>query len=77
MYPSSGLLTTAVSDLEADRAAAYRRAYNNWLHDFCLATEGRRYEVAVKELMELPSVSLESKKKIMWDNALKLYPIRP
>ena len=39
--------------------------------------EGRRYEVAVKEIMELPGVSLESKKKIMWDNALKLYPIHP
>jgi hypothetical protein len=33
--------------------------------------------VAVKELLELPGVSLESKKKIMWDNALTLYPIRP
>ena len=39
--------------------------------------EGRRYLGAVKELLELPQVSLESKKKIMWDNALKLYPIRP
>jgi hypothetical protein len=38
--------------------------------------EGRRYVVAVKELLELPGVSLESKKKIMWDNALKLYPIQ-
>lgn len=39
--------------------------------------EGRRYAVAVQELMELPEVSLESKKKMMWNNALKLYPIRP
>jgi predicted TIM-barrel fold metal-dependent hydrolase len=44
--------------------------------DFC-HPEGRRYEVAVKEIMGLPDVSLESKKKIMWDNALRLYPIRP
>ena len=39
--------------------------------------EGRRYASAVKELLELPQVALESKRKIMWDNALKLYPIQP
>jgi predicted TIM-barrel fold metal-dependent hydrolase len=39
--------------------------------------EGRRYAVAVQEILELPDVSLESKKKMMWDNALRLYPIRP
>ena len=39
--------------------------------------EGRRYVSAVKELLELPGVSAGSKRKIMWDNALKLYPIRP
>ena len=39
--------------------------------------EGRRYISAVKQLMELPDVSAESKKKIMWDNALRLYPIPP
>jgi predicted TIM-barrel fold metal-dependent hydrolase len=31
----------------------------------------------VQELLELPDVSLASKQKIMWDNALKLYPIHP
>ena len=39
--------------------------------------EGRRYASAVKELLELPGVSDQSKHKIMWDNALKLYPIQP
>jgi predicted TIM-barrel fold metal-dependent hydrolase len=39
--------------------------------------EGRQYAWAAKELLELPNVSAESKRKIMWDNALKLYPIRP
>ena len=39
--------------------------------------EGRRYAVAVKEMLELPGVSDASKRKIMWDNALKLYPITP
>ena len=39
--------------------------------------EGRRYGQAVEMLLELPGVSDESKKKILWDNALRLYPIKP
>lgn len=39
--------------------------------------EGRRYVVAVKERLELPGVSDTSKRKILWENALKLYPITP
>ena len=39
--------------------------------------EGRRYGQAVETLMELPGVSVESKGKILWDNALRLYPITP
>ena len=37
--------------------------------------EGRHYVRAVEEIQALPDVSDESKRKIMWDNALKLYPI--
>ncbi len=37
--------------------------------------EGRRYAWAVKELLELPGVTEESKRKIMWDNARKLYQL--
>jgi predicted TIM-barrel fold metal-dependent hydrolase len=37
--------------------------------------EGRHYSRAVKDINELPEVSKESKRKLMWDNALKLYPI--
>jgi predicted TIM-barrel fold metal-dependent hydrolase len=39
--------------------------------------EGRHYSRAVEEVLALPGVSDASKHKIMWDNALKLYPIRP
>ena len=39
--------------------------------------EGRRYAEAVEMLLELPAVSIDSKRKILWDNALKLYPIEP
>ena len=37
--------------------------------------EGRRYGQAVQNLMDLPDVSVASKKKILWDNPLRLYPI--
>jgi predicted TIM-barrel fold metal-dependent hydrolase len=37
--------------------------------------EGRRYRHAVEELLALPGVSVESKRKILWDNAARLYGI--
>ncbi len=37
--------------------------------------EGRRYGQAVEMLLELPGVTTESKRKILWDNALRAYPI--
>ena len=39
--------------------------------------EGRKYYKAKQDMMELPNVSMESKRKIMWDNALRAYPISP
>ena len=39
--------------------------------------EGRRYAEAVDMLLDLPGVSDESKRKILWDNPLRLYPIKP
>jgi predicted TIM-barrel fold metal-dependent hydrolase len=39
--------------------------------------EGRRFGEAAEMLMDLPGVSMESKRKIMWDNALRLYPVEP
>lgn len=35
LYPTVCLYTNQAPKLKADVAAAYRRAYNNWLHDFC------------------------------------------
>ena len=35
LYPSVGLFVTAVPTLHPATAAAYRRAYNTWLADFC------------------------------------------
>ncbi len=37
--------------------------------------EGHRYLRAIDDLVELPGVSADSKRKIMWDNARKLYQL--
>ena len=34
-YPTIGLYSYAAPTLKGATAAAYRRAYNRWLHDFC------------------------------------------
>ena len=39
--------------------------------------EGRKYFRAKQDMLELPDVSMESKRKILWDNALRAYPISP
>jgi predicted TIM-barrel fold metal-dependent hydrolase len=41
LYPSAGLYTNQAPTLSAEVAAAYRRAYNNWLADFCSEGGGR------------------------------------
>jgi len=62
VYPSAGLLTTAVPELAADTAAAYRRAYNNWLHDFCSATEGRVFGAASVDLRDAEEAAREARR---------------
>ncbi len=37
--------------------------------------EGRNYAGAAQELLGLPGVSTHSKRKIMWDNTLRMYPL--
>jgi hypothetical protein len=37
--------------------------------------EGRKYFKAKDDMMALAGVSTESKRKILWDNPLKAYPL--
>jgi predicted TIM-barrel fold metal-dependent hydrolase len=62
VYPSAGLLTTTVPELAADTAAAYRRAYNNWLHDFCSATGGRVFGAASVDLRDAEAAAREARR---------------
>ena len=60
--PSIGLLATAVPDLPAETAAAYRRAYNNWLHDFCAAAGGRVVGAAAVDLRDADEAAREARR---------------
>jgi uncharacterized protein len=62
VYPSTGLLMTSVPDLSADTAAVYRRAYNNWLHDFCGAAGGRVIGVAAVDLRDAEEAAREARR---------------
>jgi predicted TIM-barrel fold metal-dependent hydrolase len=62
VYPTTGLLTTAVPDLPAATAAAYRRAYNNWLHDFCVAAGGRVLGAAAVDLRDAEEAAREARR---------------
>ena len=62
VYPSAGLLSTAVPELAADTAAAYRRAYNNWLHDFCSAAGGRVFGAASVDLRDAEEAAREARR---------------
>ena len=42
LYPTVGIYITSAPGLRPAQAAAYRRAYNNWLHDFVSGSEDRR-----------------------------------
>ena len=66
---------------EAEPAAAddkdawkHRVAYANEVESY---TQYALYATAVQSVMELPDVSLESKRKLLWNNGLRAYPINP
>jgi len=53
VYPTIGLPLTALPDLDADLAAAVKRAYNSWLADFCADGDGRIHGVGALDLRDV------------------------
>ena len=43
LFPSRGLFTLGIGDLEPGLATAISRAYNDWLADFCAGGAGRMF----------------------------------
>src|ERR1700688_2049950 len=62
VYPTVGLLSTAAPELAPDAAAAIRRAYNDWLHDFCSQTAGRVFGAASVELRDAEAAAREARR---------------
>ncbi|HEY2106158.1 MAG TPA: amidohydrolase family protein [Candidatus Binataceae bacterium] len=62
LYPTIGLYATAVPGLSAEVAAAYRRAYNNWLYDFCKAAGPRLVGVGSIDLRDPVAAAGEARR---------------
>ncbi len=62
LYPTIGLYATAVPGLSAEVAAAYRRAYNNWLYDFCKAAGPRLIGVGSVDLRDPAEAANEARR---------------
>ena len=59
VYPTVGLLATAVPDMSAELGTAIRRAYNTWLGDFCSEAGGRVFGAASIDLRDPEAAAKE------------------
>jgi uncharacterized protein len=62
VYPTIGLYATAVPGLSPAVAAAYRRAYNNWLYDFCKGAGPRLIGVGSVDLRDPNEAANEARR---------------
>ena len=62
VYPTAGLFMTAVPELSAETATAYRRAYNRWLGDFCSDCDDRILGVASLDLRDPVAAAAEARR---------------
>ena len=76
VYPTVGLYTTAVPDMDADMATAVRRAYNNWLADFCSEAGGRVYGAASIDLRD-PVAAAKEVRRCVKDLGFKSVHLNP
>ncbi len=64
LYPSAGLYTNHAPNLSAAAAAAFRRAYNNWLYDFCSDGDGRLVGVGGLDLRDAEEAAREARRSV-------------
>lgn len=62
LYPTLTLHSTTVPDMEADVAAAIKRAYNDWLYEFCQAGKGRLIGVGALDLRDVDLAIQEARR---------------
>jgi predicted TIM-barrel fold metal-dependent hydrolase len=64
VYPTAGLYMLGVPTLDAPTATAYCRAYNTWLHDFCVATGDRVVGAAVLDIRDPELAAREARRAV-------------
>jgi len=77
VYPSVGLLLWSAPHLKAAAGAAYCRAYNNWVRDFCVETHGRVVGAGCLDLRDVDAAIKEARRcvKELGMKALRIQPI--
>jgi predicted TIM-barrel fold metal-dependent hydrolase len=76
LYPTACLYTNEAPSTKADVAAAYRRAYNNWLHDFCSDGEHRLIGAGALDLRDPDAAGKEAIRSVT-DLGFKAVTINP
>jgi predicted TIM-barrel fold metal-dependent hydrolase len=76
LYPTAGLYTNQAPKTRADVAAAYRRAYNNWLYDFCSEGAGRLIGAGAVDLRD-PELAAQEAIRCVRDLGFKAIMINP
>ena len=84
VYPTVGLFATSVPTLSAETAAAYRRAYNRWLNDFCGDCDDRLVGIGSLDLRDPVEAAREARRCVteygfrgvtVHPNPVTLYPL--
>lgn len=76
LYPSAALYTNQAPTTKGDVAAAYSRAYNNWLHDFCSEGDHRLLGAGSLDLRD-PDLAAEEAVRCVADLGFKAVTINP
>jgi len=76
VYPTVGLFATSVPTLSAETAAAYRRAYNRWLNDFCTDCDDRIVGVGSLDLRDPVEAAREARRCVV-DYGFRALTVHP
>jgi predicted TIM-barrel fold metal-dependent hydrolase len=76
LYPTACLYTNEAPKTRGDVAAAYRRAYNDWLADFCSDGEGRLIGAGALDLRD-PELAAKEAARSVKELGFKAVTINP
>ena len=76
LYPTTGLFATAVPGLDPKAAAAIRRAYNDWVYDFCNDGGGKLLGVGSLDLRDV-DLAVQEARRCVTELGLKTLYVLP